>query len=92
MRDHRRDLGIASRPEIREVHRQVEAAIVGHQVLDAVEIAAEGKVVDALLAVTALPVNVDRDEARALVGADGDMRNPARAGIEYSVALLPPHP
>ena len=70
MLDQRGDLGRALVAEVGKVGRQIEPAIVGHQVLDAVEIAAEGEVVDALLAAAALPVQVDGDDRRAFGRAD----------------------
>ena len=73
--------------EIGEIGRQVEPAIVRHQVLDAVEIAAEREVVDALLAAAALPVQVDRDDARALRLADGDDSGCADIGLQHQILL-----
>lgn len=63
MADQSRDLSRAAITEIRKIGRQIQPAIVGHQILDAVEVAAEGEVVHPLLAAAALPVQVDGDQA-----------------------------
>ena len=86
MADQRRDLGRALVAEIRKVGRQVKPAIGRHQVLDAVEVAAEGEVVDALLAAAALPVQIDGNEPRAFGRADGKMAD--RAGISLQGEVL----
>ena len=73
--------------EIGKIRRQVEAAIGHHQVLDTVEIAAEGEIVDALLARAALPVQVKHDCRSARSLAHRDMANCARIRVEDKVLL-----
>ena len=91
MRDQRRHLGRALVAEVGKIGRQIEPAIVGHQILDAVEIAAEGEVVDALLAAAALPVQVDGDDRRAFGLADRVVPDLAGRGLELQVLLLAAH-
>ena len=87
MVDQRRDLGRAGVAEIGKVRAEIETAIAGHQVLDAVEITAEGEVIDALLAAAAPPVQVQHDDAGALGLADGDMPDIAGIGLQQEILL-----
>ena len=87
MADQRGDLGRAGVAEIGKIRRQIEAAIAGHQVLDAVEIAAEGEVVNALLAAAALPVEIEHDDVGALRVTDGDVADIAGVGLQQQILL-----
>src|SRR5690606_30993990 len=78
------------RLEIRHVRRKIEPVIADHQVLDAVEIAAEGIVVDALVAIAALPVQVDRDEPGALLPANGNIAKRPGIGLKRLLLLRAP--
>src|SRR5690606_14179837 len=81
----------APRIEVREIRRQVESPVCGHQVLDTVEIAAEGEVVHALMAATALPVQIDGYDAGVFLPAYGEMRDGAYPCFSKQIRLYIAH-
>src|SRR5690606_21772836 len=89
MADQRRNLRRAPFAEIPKIRCEIESAIVGHQVLDAIEIATKGEVVHALTARATLSVQIKNDDGRILGSADGVMAHVSGLALQHQVALYP---